>query len=429
MDCSESLGTDPALTRQDVLAAIDSEIASIQKEQAAPGWTNWTFYGCFATLVWLSVTEIATGKFAPVNVLLLFVACSVLIDTLEQTLNMAKPRTLKKGAANRVRLFSQELGATRLSLLGFQLRLLALFGAYFYLHSSVAGFSSLWFLGFYGFTFLVVLLMLILSFFGLPIGTSKALSKRLNGLLNLAFFFGLAKTVWDISGFALTNRGVFTVSDYRIGLLVTVLLWLVPTWLAHQFQNQPLLETLKNLRRDLAFGRIDANAALRQADIALDGMKVDDYLQAELQKLLSHFDAASKCVHRLAERKRETVRLVQAWEAAPPSTEQGFDPAKVLRGMLESFQPHQTALNESIDRAQAVFAEYSKRKKYVEYLIPSSEMARIDSKVTAFFQTLKEQIASMKGDAKLLADSLVRLAAKAPNLLLKAPPTSQSLGS
>ena len=42
------------LNRAEILAALDYEIASIEMEQTSPGWTKWTFYGGFATLVWVA---------------------------------------------------------------------------------------------------------------------------------------------------------------------------------------------------------------------------------------------------------------------------------------------------------------------------------------------------------------------------------------
>lgn len=46
------------ITRPEMLAAIDYEIAQIEDEDKRPGWSKWALHGGIATLIWLALAEL-----------------------------------------------------------------------------------------------------------------------------------------------------------------------------------------------------------------------------------------------------------------------------------------------------------------------------------------------------------------------------------
>jgi len=407
-----------SLNRGEILAALDYEIASIEKEQSSPGWSKWTFYGGFATLVWVAIAEAAKNDFTIANAALILLLCSIFADLAEFSVMILSPRRTRPSEANRFRLFSQHFAGSRLSLLGAALRISALLGAYYFLRKSALQYFSGSFVWLYSILLILLLLICILSYSSFPINLRDRGPPWFNCTINLFVFVPLSVAFYDAGSKLLVTQSLFTVSDFRLGLLATVFLWLVPVSLNHVTQNQPLLETLKSVRRDLAFDRIDTNAALRQADIALDGMKVEDYFQSDLQKILRHLDSASKSMRELQDRRQEACSLVQGWEHTPPITaENVLPPSKMLRAILESCDLHRKAMTVALEAGKAARTAYSKRKPYVKSIVDASEIAKIDANIDSFIERLKKQAATLDTQEKILQDGLVKLAKHSPHLL------------
>ena len=413
------------LSRGEILGALDNEIASIEKEQAFPGWTKWTFYGGFATLIWMTIAEVEKQGFSFPNAALVLIFCSVFVDLAEYFVAMVKPSSARTRTINRFKLSSHELSGSRLGTTGTVLRLSALLAAYYFLRNSPLQYNSGWFMWFYCVVLIFETFGFILSFFGVPVNIHSPLPTWGKCVRPFLIFVPLSIAFYQAAAKVFFTQSSFTASDFRLGLLATVFLWLLPVSLSHATRNQPLLESLKDVRRDLAFDRIDAGAALRQADIALDGMRVDDYFQADLQKVLQHFDTASKSMRELQERIQEANLLVQGWEASPPtaSTENGPEPAKILRAIQESCELHRKQIGESLDAGASAAQAYYKKKPLVKFIVAKSEFERIETNIKSFIKRLKEQSAVVGGHEKAFNEHLNKIGEKSPHLLL--PPSSE----
>lgn len=64
------------MSRAEALSVLDYEIASKEKELTMSGWTKWTFYGGFATMVWVAIDEMAKATFSLRSIVLFFLLCS-----------------------------------------------------------------------------------------------------------------------------------------------------------------------------------------------------------------------------------------------------------------------------------------------------------------------------------------------------------------
>lgn len=418
MDTDQKNGS--RLNRTEILAALDYEIAAIEKEQASPGWTKWTFYGGFATLIWVAVAEFTKVDLTIVHAALVSLLCSVAIDLAEHLVRMVKPISARPSSMNRFRLSSTELGGSRLSLVGTALRWTGLLSIYYYLCHSSLQYVSSWFVWYYGIFLALLILVFILSYTGFPVNTRDVRPLWGKCVFHIATFVPLAMAVYQAGTKLLIMQVSLTATDIRLGLLATVFLWLLPVSLNHVAQSQPLLESLKNIRRDLAFDRIEAGAALRQADIALDGMRVDDYFQADLQKVLQFFDAASKSMRELQDRIREADSLIQSWEASPPSAATGNEPepAKILRAIQESCDLHRKQIGEALDRGGSAAQAYYKKKPLFKFIVAKSEFERIETNIKSFIARLKEQSVSVSDQEKVFKERLKKVGEKSPHLLL-----------
>lgn len=98
-------------------------------------------------------------------------------------------------------------------------------------------------------------------------------------------------------GIVLSNAWTPTGVDLRIAVLVAAVLLL----LEKLGVNSPphLGAELRRIRRDVAFGRLSAPAALRQAEIALEGLDVDAAIEPELRAFLSALEQCDRAGTRM----------------------------------------------------------------------------------------------------------------------------------
>jgi hypothetical protein len=74
-----------------------------------------------------------------------------------------------------------------------------------------------------------------------------------------------------------------SVVEHKLALLIASAVWIVDE-LVKSAAPSPLFRRLLEVRRDLAFGRIDPTTALRQADIAILGLSAHEILQEPIAK-------------------------------------------------------------------------------------------------------------------------------------------------
>jgi hypothetical protein len=146
----------------------------------------------------------------------------------------------------------------------------------------------------YGLIALLGAVALVLSMFRIPV---KRGSQRLEGRAQIA----VGITVWILClgvlglivfGFlsALSSSPQPTsVADVRAAALAVVAI-LLSKFLATSYLPPPLLMSLIETRRDIAFGRIELDTAIEQADIAILGMNEITVLQEDVRAILHLFE-------------------------------------------------------------------------------------------------------------------------------------------
>jgi len=395
-----NIGNDQPLNRGEILDAIDYEIASIERDQTSPGWTKWTFCGGFATLVWLALSEASKREFSFINTALVCLLCSIFADVAELVFGQLRPKVARPSSINRFRLMSHELAGSRLIILAVVVRLIILLVVYYYLHHSSIAFQSNCFMWFYTFLLFLFPIFLLLSLVGHPVKWRSQRSAWLNIVLILLSMIPLSIALFSTYSQLLQSQ--ITLSDFRLGLIVAAFIWLLPIAASHVAQNQPLLETLKNIRRDLAFNRVDAQSALRQADIALDGMRAEDYLQLDLQNVLQQIDRTSKSMRDLQERLNEAHSLLDNLEKLPKNeVSNDLSNVKLLRAVLEACSLHRSKIAESLKSGQNLSEKYAKKKSRLAGVVDKSEIQKIECSIKSTFEQLKEQAEELKQQTNL----------------------------
>ena len=85
-DTTPSLAPD-SLTREQLLDALDNEIAKVSAAQTAAGWNQWAILGAIAALLWLFIDIWEKGRFDIQNVLFLILAFSLTWDVIRQSIS------------------------------------------------------------------------------------------------------------------------------------------------------------------------------------------------------------------------------------------------------------------------------------------------------------------------------------------------------
>jgi hypothetical protein len=97
------------------------------------------------------------------------------------------------------------------------------------------------------------------------------------------------------------------IDDIKIAALLTAAVFLVLALIEKKTDN-PLLSSLINIRRNLSFGHMTLDDAVKQADIAIAGMQVRDVLQDDIKNIISSFEKISFDADQIESRMQEVQK-------------------------------------------------------------------------------------------------------------------------
>lgn len=284
----------PNPTVEQTLKTLDFEINRINEVHKRPGWTVWALCGSIVSAIWLITDQWVPEKTNVISVLYLFLLFSLIYDfititrmiapntsndpdrsfTVIQLFDFVPPHSFLLTAIHAAILLSiallmrSTLGALLTTAIVFPYTIMLLVNGYIFIAS--------FFLNF----------VYISSRAG--IGNKK---------LKMALYcFRIACAIlllWICSrliDYALSQyNDSITLSDVRIAGLLVIISVLV-NWLTAHNSSDPLLGSLINIRRELAFGRVTVDDAISQADIAITGMKFDKYMRSDLDEWLKYLE-------------------------------------------------------------------------------------------------------------------------------------------
>jgi len=254
------------LTRPELLAAIDAEIERLEEDTKRPGWSMWALQGAIATTLWLALNDLGPkSNLRTVGIVFLFGSVVsdfvlALCDTLGRfgRVERKQPRYRFSNA--------DPLLGPRVITFAF-LRALVILLIYFWLGSTLKLPSLAWYYG----------VLLVMCLIGVPLLLIRRLTLEDPRSLRVAGIIASLQAVWaGYLSFALFEKLPLSVteyngSDFRVGFLLTTAAYLA--WLiASEQQPRPVVTSMKDIRRELALGRMGVEDAARDVDHALHGL-------------------------------------------------------------------------------------------------------------------------------------------------------------
>lgn len=260
--------TPEGLTREQLLAAIDSEISHFQASNSATGRTRWALTLSLSALLWLGIQIWDSGAFSARNVALFAIAMTVLWDFILRVGGSMDSSLLpRQPSRGKFYSFSPLLGALRSTILFYVLRHAAMLTAILWVAS-----PDLVILKWCSILSLVgTVLGLICSYIDLPpIPALDApnpfwIVVRLIQRGSWIFHIVAAGSVV----FAIYQFGMrLSAADIRLGIIVTAFGYLLTLLVEERFPVSHLA-ALRTIRQNLAFARLPLAEIQSQVDLLL----------------------------------------------------------------------------------------------------------------------------------------------------------------
>jgi hypothetical protein len=278
------------LTREELLNALDADIAAVTSERSAVGWTFWAILGALAALLWLGIDRWDKGQFTSTNVLLLTLALSITWDTLRVALSSLDASPIYTSpATNRFRPWTRLFASARSAIIFFALKQASFITALLFLKWRIswpAGAFPLLVATFslHLFACLLILTISLVDFPAMPDSAFKPRTWLQRALSAVATALSLFAPVacW---GVVWLNSSNVTTYDTRMALICAALLHLLGLAIETSIPKSRLTG-LRTIRQNLAFGRTPLPEAQTQADLLLVGGTIAQVLQPQFNELV-----------------------------------------------------------------------------------------------------------------------------------------------
>lgn len=349
-----------------VVALLEFEIKQIRSAESEPGWTTWALLGGLATTLWLMAAEIEQHRASPQALSLIFLVLSLGLISIKVGHRFLSPSPPSLRSALRFHQVHRFLKTRTSFILDIIHSSVLLAIAVSHRHLVSSGFLITACI-FFGFSLLANLSGFVMSFFRIPF-TDYQTSRARQAMFVAYALSGVA--VITVAGFAwpLINGKISpSVSEYRIaGLLVAIceLLFLI----VKRGPSTPLLQTLIDIRRNLAFGNLGLEDAKRQIEIALEGMTVADVLQDDIAGILSH-------IERMNVHLESAIKEVNAFTATVSRDREGIpeDQHNLLMAVRQSAETH---LEHAEDIQKDILISLKKFKRRASFMLGMSPEAK-----------------------------------------------------
>jgi len=282
-----------ALTRDQLLTALDKEIIDTNALQASSGRTKWNLLLSIAALIGVGIQYWETSAFSVDRVVALALGLSATWDLIKTLLSGidASPATSRRYTKF---FFASDLfGAHRSTLLVMLARHgLIILGA-FWISSPYIGI----FRGFAIYEAVKVALLFLASYFRIatPVDApeeARGLRRFLNGFGTIEFLLqGVATFI--IAALLWTLKHQIKVADVRLAIIVTAATYLV-LWLGEESIYDVRIQQMRNIRHNLSFAHISLEEARRQVDFLLAGVGVVHALRQPFEELAYVLEKARK---------------------------------------------------------------------------------------------------------------------------------------
>jgi len=366
------------------LNVIDFEIERIESEQSRPGWTLWAVYGTIASLLWLLGNEYEKGHVDIFNVAQLLLVLWIVRDVVHYSTRQLAPVRHRPYPSPK-RFVPATAHFSPSEMFFYWIRFVALFFLSLLLMSKIKWFFSVPLLLFYGLMSLIVAIGLIVATYYDPLVITKHVpQKRIADNRKIVITWCLITISILISAIAHLNYlsrypDLVSLSDLRSAGLLLVLFTILPKSFESE-KNKPILGSLTEIRRDLAFGRLSPESGLRNADIAIRGLLIEEKLQEELSAALSLFERFE------VEYDRVSTEVKVFMKELPTRTEEitAEQRAKARMVMLAAHKSFDSFLKQSDDiekmtKSLRIHSTSAREVAPKEALASSEALSRIDA--------------------------------------------------
>lgn len=283
------------LSKDQLLDALDNEIAKISASQTAAGWNQWAILGAIAALLWLLIDTWEKGRFEIHNVLFLTLALSFSWDILLQSVVRFDSQPTKR-SNQRPRFYSLNsiLAATRSAMLFVMLK----YAAFFLIAASLKSKFLLLPEVYTGVVAVAGFLALIVSvcenFPEQPTKPNKILLRAQR--IVVVFFSALEySSVIFVWGYCWLIHDTISIPDLRFAFIASGIIYLVSLAVNNRVPTV-FLESFQTIRHELTFNRISLHDAMSQTDLLLTGKSLSQVLQPHFNKLMNALEEAHSCL-------------------------------------------------------------------------------------------------------------------------------------
>lgn len=389
----------PALTREQLLEALDKDIETITADQSATGWNYWVILAALSALLWLALDAWEKGHFIVPNVLILTMAITITWDWLRKmALQLDSSPLAKTQISNRFLSLTGLLGSTRTNIVFVLLKQVFFLAVVFFLRSPFL----LWLRIYYCLSIVIILLYLLVSYLDdfpeIPSeGINAAGWLQSTSLVLITVIPASAGIlVWGIVWY---YADVITTEDWRMGLVFSALIYLISLAIRNRVPTH-FLNAYRIIRRNLAYGFIALEEARNQADILSIGGTLDQTLFPYLKRALNATERTETAFRRARQKVMDFASSVYEWASLPENPE-------AREKQIKSGQ-HQRELFDELDKASKLLnsteAIWKKFKAKFNRLAPKSS-GRLNSVENTFDQMMvraKEIEASFTQTMELL---------------------------
>ena len=391
------------LEKDRVLRLLDSEIDYALSKQRRPGWTTWVLVAALGTVFWLFFSETNLAIVSTSDLVLLFISISVFMDSILGLCKLIAFQAHDEVSGARFFLSSERAKflpqvVVRIIHFGLIIVLLTLLDR-----------QLLWLYKdaiyvFYGLTLFLELWDLVASFFRVPLTRGFDLRDKVS-LVTFVAILCLLVLLMLLSVYTLLSK--YTIFDFveirMSGLLVAASFLFF--FLSLGSAENPLVASLIEIRRALTLGGMELNTAIKQADIAIVGMRVEDVLQEDVRKILGFYEKAKMQIFETQKKMRMTR---DSWpdEQMDTSSNEYKEKSEMIDALMDSVFLNLCKIRDVVGLIKKETNGFNKRASYMAGTSKKAE-ADIDNimmKLNSAHDELIAQLEQLESSQKELKE-------------------------
>jgi len=413
-DLERRKGDEPDKTG--LLTTLDWEIGRLDRKSERPDSTYWVLVAAFASCVWLFIETLKKTAYTWAEIGWLFLLGSLLFDIARHTYRSVLPDESTEGRPSNRFFYTLKAGNNRPVIILVLCRCCLLLG----IVSHVA--ESPWFVSlvaawlYYGGVFCIFLGGYILTHCRVPVCSHSSAEGWFYKILSaISYLISLLALV----GFSLGYHRAFPSLDLthlQAAALLVASVYVMMKMVRGRHPN-PLLDSLVEIRRDLALGELDYATAHNKTELAILGLRVEDVLQREIADFLFTLNTISEKCTTFESSVRALDELIKdlATGTAPDGAER-LRKKSYIRALTESCATNKTNLQELMKIGNAQSDRLVKRVRLVRKASPA---ARAD--IERIQANIKDNIAKCDESSKRLQRSVEELLTRAKDATITVP--------